>query len=98
MQFVENLSDRQATEALRARIDWKYALSLQLDDSGFDFSLLSEFRDRLVAGNPQQLFLDTKDTVFPLLSITKTFTATAIMLLVEQGKLSLDDHISQHIP
>jgi transposase len=58
MQFVENLSDRQAAEAVRARIDWKYALSLALDDPGFDFSLLSEFRERLVAGNAEQLLLD----------------------------------------
>ena len=48
MQFAENLSDRQAAEAVRARIDWKYALSLELDDAGFDFSVLSEFRTRLV--------------------------------------------------
>src|SRR5262245_52784695 len=50
MQFAEGLSDRQAAEAVRARIDWKYALALALDDSGFDFSVLSEFRTRLVEG------------------------------------------------
>jgi transposase len=44
MQFVENLSDRQAAEAVRSRIDWKYALSLPLTDPGFHFSILSEFR------------------------------------------------------
>lgn len=48
MQFAENLSDRQAADAVRARIDWKYALSLELDDPGFDFSALSEFRQRLL--------------------------------------------------
>src|SRR5271157_3992328 len=48
MQFAENLSDRQAADAVRARIDWKYALSLELTDEGFDFSVLSEFRDRLL--------------------------------------------------
>jgi transposase len=42
MQYVANLSDRQAAEAVRARIDWKYALSLELDDPGFDYSILSE--------------------------------------------------------
>ena len=56
MQFVETLSDRQAAEAVRARIDWKYALSLELTDIGFDFSVLSEFRDRLQnSGTEQQL-------------------------------------------
>ena len=48
MQFMENLSDRQAAEAVRARIDWKYALGLELADPGFDFSIFSEFRGRLV--------------------------------------------------
>ncbi len=47
MQFAEGLSDRQAADAVRARIDWKYALSLELDDPGFDASVLSEFRSRL---------------------------------------------------
>lgn len=50
LQFVEDLSDRQAAEAVRARIDWKYLLGLELTDVGFDFSVLSEFRDRLGKG------------------------------------------------
>ena len=47
-QFVEGLSDRQAADAVRGRIDWKYALGLELTDAGFDASVLSEFRSRLV--------------------------------------------------
>lgn len=58
MQFRENLSDRQAAEAVRARIDWKYLLSLDLTDPGFDFSVLSEFRDRLLAGSAAEVLLD----------------------------------------
>src|SRR5215207_2678914 len=58
MQFLENLSDRQASEAVRSRIDWKYALSLQLTDAGFDHSVLSHFRDRLVESGRQELLLD----------------------------------------
>jgi transposase len=58
MQFRETLSDRQAAEAVRARIDWKYLLSLDLTDSGFDFSVLSEFRDRLRAGSAVERLLD----------------------------------------
>ncbi len=46
-QFMENLPDRDAADAVRARIDWKYALHLELDDMGFDASVLSEFRVRL---------------------------------------------------
>jgi IS5 family transposase len=44
---------------VRARIDWKYALGLELTDAGFDYSVLSEFRDRLIAGSLEQSLLDT---------------------------------------
>jgi transposase len=53
-QFVEGLSDRQAADAVRGRIDWKYALCLPLEDEGFDASVLSEFRDRLIAGGAER--------------------------------------------
>src|SRR5713226_3075824 len=58
MQFRENLADRQAAEAVRARIDWKYLLSLELPDPGFDFSVLRAFRDRLLAGSAEALLLE----------------------------------------
>lgn len=40
----------------------------------------------------------TPDTVFELASLTKGFTATAIMLLVEEGKLKLSDPAIQYLP
>src|SRR5215510_4054848 len=43
-QFAEGLSDLQAADAVRSRIDWKYALSLPLDSPGFDDSVLSDTR------------------------------------------------------
>lgn len=58
LQFAEDLTDRQAADAVRGRIDWKYALSLPLDDPGFDFSVLSEFRTRLLHLGPAQALLD----------------------------------------
>ena len=58
LQFTEDLTDRQAADAVRSRIDWKYALSLDLGDQGFDFSVLSEFRQRLLASGPAQMLLD----------------------------------------
>jgi transposase len=58
MQFAEGLSDRQAAEAVRVRIDWKYALGLELTDAGFDYSVLCEFRARLVAGSAEERLLD----------------------------------------
>jgi transposase len=59
MQFAEGLSDRQAADAVRNRIDWKYALSLELTDPGFDHTVLSEFRTRLVTGQAEQRLLET---------------------------------------
>ena len=58
MQFAEGLSDRQTAEAVRSRIDWKYALGLELTDSGFDFSVLSEFRARLIAQRQESQLLE----------------------------------------
>ena len=58
LQFCENLTDRQAADAVRGRLDWKYALGLPLADEGFDFSVLSEFRDRLVAAGAERVIFD----------------------------------------
>ncbi|MFI6051452.1 IS1182 family transposase [Streptomyces violascens] len=58
LQLAEGLTDRQAADAVRGRIDVKYALGLELDDPGFDFSVLSEFRDRLIAHGLEELVLD----------------------------------------
>lgn len=59
MQYMENYTDRQAAEAMKTRIDWKYVLSLELTDVGFDFSVLSEFRQRLLASGQEEQILDT---------------------------------------
>ena len=58
MQFAENLTDRQAADAVRDRIAWKYALSLSLTDAGFDYSVLCEFRQRLLDHDAAQQLLD----------------------------------------
>jgi transposase len=58
LQFVENLSDQQAADAVRGRIDWKYLLGLDLTDPGFDASVLSEFRARLVEHHAEQRLLE----------------------------------------
>jgi len=47
-QFMEHLTDRQAADAVRDRLAWKYALSLELTDAGFDHTVLCEFRSRLI--------------------------------------------------
>src|SRR5579859_5552824 len=57
-QFAENLTDRQAADAVRSRIDWKYALGLELIDAGFHYSVLSEFRSRLLDGKAELRLLE----------------------------------------
>jgi transposase len=57
-QFAEGLSDRAAAAAVQSRIDWKYALGLELTDAGFDASVLVEFRARLVASEQAQLLFE----------------------------------------
>lgn len=59
MQFAEGLSDRQAADSVRSRIDWKYALGLALDDPGFDASILCEFRARLLHRHAEYRLFDT---------------------------------------
>lgn len=58
-QFLEGLSDRQAADHVRRCIDWKYALALPLEDPGFDASVLSEFRTRLITGHAEHVLFDT---------------------------------------
>ncbi len=58
MQCAADLSDRAAAEAVRSRIDWKYALSLELTDAGFHYSVLAKFRKRLVAGQAEHVLLE----------------------------------------
>lgn len=57
-QFAEGLSDRQTADAVRSRIDWKFAQGLELTDPGFDASVLCEFRARLLEGGAERLLLD----------------------------------------
>jgi transposase len=57
LQFTGNLTDRQAADAVRGRLEWKYCLGLELTDPGFHYSVLSEFRSRLVAGGMEKALL-----------------------------------------
>jgi len=79
LQFMEGLSDRQAADAVRGRIDWKYSLGLELTDAGFDHTVLSEFRTRLVEGELELILLDTLPQ-----------RAQALGLLKQRGKQRTD--------
>lgn len=58
MQYVEGLTDRQSADAVRSRIDWKYLLGLELTDTGFHHTVLSEFRTRLVTQQAERLIFE----------------------------------------
>ncbi len=76
MQFIEGLTDRQAADAVRSRIDWKYALGLDLIDPGFDFSVLSEFRERLIKGGAEQKLFEKMSEVLCRKRIAKSTQTT----------------------
>ena len=58
LQRAEKLTDRQAAEAVRTRIDWQYLLGLPFDDPGFDHTVLAEFRARVAQAGLEQVALD----------------------------------------
>ncbi|CAM3710977.1 transposase [Nocardiopsis rhodophaea] len=58
LQFLLDLSDRQAAEAVRCRIDFKYALAMGVDDPGFHHSVLADFRERLAHDDRADHLLD----------------------------------------
>jgi transposase len=83
LQFAERLTDRQAADGVRSRIDWKYLLGLELTDKGFHYSVLCEFRCRLIEGGAEALLFEQLLTLFK-----------ARGLLKERGKQRTD---STHI-
>jgi uncharacterized protein YbjT (DUF2867 family)/transposase len=86
LQYAENLPDRAAADSVRARIDWKYLLGLDLEDPGFDFTDLHGFRARLMAGGAEALLLET------LLRQTGARPTTSVVLVV--GATGL---VGQHV-
>ncbi len=58
LQYVEGLSDRQASDQVRARMDWKFLLGLELEDPGFDFTVLGDFRSRLITHGLEERVLE----------------------------------------
>jgi transposase len=71
MQFVENLTDRQATDMVRSRLDWKYVLGLDLYDPGFDATVLCEFRTRLIEGHAEAQVFETLLSAFAARDLLK---------------------------
>jgi len=89
IQFAESMTDRQAADAVRARIDLKYALGLELTDPGLDHSVLGEFRDRVIAGGVERRLLDDMLTRFGELGLIRArgrqrADATHILTAVEK--------------
>lgn len=94
----ENLSDRQASQAVQGRIDWKYALSLELTDPGFDFTVLSEFRDRLITGGVERQILDlmlSKFQELKLLSVRGKQRTDSTHILAVVRELTRLEHLGE---
>jgi transposase len=106
LREIEQLSDVQAAEAVRARIDWKYALALDLDDPGFDDSILTDFRARLLTHGAEErlltLLLDTLATAGMLKArgrqrtdsthvVANIRTLTRLTLVAETMRHALND-------
>lgn len=81
LQFMEGLTDRQAADAVRTRIDWKYLLCLELTDPGFDHTVLSEFRTRLLDHHAERRLFDTLLAVAQDRDLLKAGAASAATLL-----------------
>ena len=75
MPCADALTDRQAADAVRSPLDWKYALGLELTDAGFHDSVLSKFRTRLVTGGAEQMLLDVMLTRFHAGGLLKPYNA-----------------------
>jgi transposase len=103
-QFLERLSDRAAANAIRVRLDWKYALHLPLNYAGFNFSVLSEFRDRVVQHGAEARLFDSllvqlremgllkrrgRQRTDSLAILTKVRSLTRLERLVETLRLAL---------
>lgn len=71
LQFAERLTDRQAADAVRSRIDWKYLLGLELTDTGFHYSVLCEFRNRLIEGQAEGLLFERLLQLFQARGVLK---------------------------
>ena len=71
MQFTEQLTDRQAADGVRSRIDWKYLLGLELMDKGFHYSVLCEFHCRLLEGGAEAPLFEQLLTLFKARGLVK---------------------------
>ena len=91
MQFAENLTDRQAADAVRSRIDWKYALGLNLEDSDLDFSVLCKFRKRLTQHRVPHRLFDTMLMLFVQLGFVHTRGRQRLSLRTRSPKLQHTD-------
>jgi len=57
-QYLEDIPDRVAALWVKTRLDWKYALHLPLDDGGFHYADLCNFRKRLLLHGKESLIFE----------------------------------------
>jgi len=97
LQALEGLSDRDAARALRDRISWKVACGLALDDEGFDFSVLTYWRNRLrKSAHPERIF-DAVRSVIDATGVLKGKTRRALDSTLLDDAVATQDTVTQLI-
>lgn len=99
----ESTKDKLATEIIQGAKGKEIDLFLQnMEQAQFTGAVLIKQNDQILLckgyGQANISVPNTSQTIFPVASITKQFTAAAIMLLVEEGKIHLNDSINKYLP
>jgi IS5 family transposase len=97
LQALEGLSDRDAARALRDRISWKVACGLALDDEGFDFSVLTYWRNRLRKSERPERIFDAVRSVIDATGVLKGKTRRALDSTLLDDAVATQDTVTQLI-
>ncbi|MGB6771356.1 MAG: IS1182 family transposase, partial [Candidatus Dormiibacterota bacterium] len=97
LQALEGLSDRDAARALRDRISWKVACGLALDDEGFDFSVLTDWRTRLRKSESPERIFDAVRSVIDATGVLKGKTRRALDSTLLDDAVATQDTVTQLI-
>jgi CubicO group peptidase (beta-lactamase class C family) len=94
--------DEQSPDSLPARVDKLFADWNKTNSPGFGLAVSRNgtllYEHGYGMANLELGVPITSASVFPVASISKQFTALSVLLLVERGKLSLDDEVKKFIP
>jgi IS5 family transposase len=97
LQSLEGLSDRDAAKALRDRISWKVATGLALDDTGFDYSVLTYWRARLRRSERPERIFDAVRAVVAETGVLKGKTRRVLDSTLLDDAVATQDTVTQLI-